>query len=362
MSEPTISYSASSDLKQIEKERKDVKENLSKKEKEIVKVLEEIDDLHKEITKIEDEISEQNEKIIETEEKVIQYEDEFYQLLEESKQLDEQIETRTDILNNRLSAYQESGGDITFLEVIFNAKSFVDFISRVSSVTTITSAEQDIIDQQIADREEVELIQEQIVEKIDQQEQLIEDLEMKKESMDEKQASLKTSEKQLKQKENNLKKEKEKLTKEDSELKQLETTYRERIKAREKEQQNVTNRETNTKKASASKGKKETSKQKTMKVGQTLRVEATAYTPHCKGCSGVTSTGINLLGDNPPKVIAVDPKVIPLGSRVWVEGYGEAIAGDTGGAINGKRIDVFVKSKAQALQWGRRTVTVKILK
>ncbi len=42
------------------------------------------------------------------------------------------------------------------------------------------------------------------------------------------------------------------------------------------------------------------------------------------------------------KMIAVDPKVIPLGSKVWVEGYGEAIAGDTGGAIKGNRIDILL--------------------
>ena len=46
------------------------------------------------------------------------------------------------------------------------------------------------------------------------------------------------------------------------------------------------------------------------------------------------------------KMIAVDPKVIPLGSKVWVEGYGEAIAGDTGGAIKGNRIDILLGSIA----------------
>jgi len=62
------------------------------------------------------------------------------------------------------------------------------------------------------------------------------------------------------------------------------------------------------------------------------------------------------------KVIAVDPNVIPLGSRVWVEGYGEAIAADTGGAIKGNIIDVLVASEAYAADnWGRRTVKVKIL-
>ena len=58
------------------------------------------------------------------------------------------------------------------------------------------------------------------------------------------------------------------------------------------------------------------------------------------------------------KLIAVDPSVIPLGSRVWVEGYGEAIAADTGGAIKGHKIDVLMSSDAAARQWGRKTVKI----
>ncbi|WP_040229012.1 3D domain-containing protein [Bhargavaea cecembensis] len=92
-----------------------------------------------------------------------------------------------------------------------------------------------------------------------------------------------------------------------------------------------------------------------------LTVRSTAYTAYCAGCSGITATGINLKANPNAKVIAVDPRVIPLGTKVWVEGYGEAIAGDTGGAIKGNRIDVFIPNKGRALQWGSRTVKVKIL-
>ncbi|SNZ04193.1 3D (Asp-Asp-Asp) domain-containing protein [Terribacillus aidingensis] len=92
-----------------------------------------------------------------------------------------------------------------------------------------------------------------------------------------------------------------------------------------------------------------------------LTVSATAYTGQCNGCSGVTATGIDLNANPDAKVIAVDPSVIPLGSRVWVEGYGEAVAGDTGGAIKGNKIDVHVPDKGTALSWGRKSVTVKVL-
>ncbi len=92
-----------------------------------------------------------------------------------------------------------------------------------------------------------------------------------------------------------------------------------------------------------------------------MTVTATAYTAYCEGCSGVTASGIDLRSNPDKKVIAVDPTIIPLGTRVWVEGYGEAVAGDTGSSIKGKRIDVFMENEQDALNWGRKTVTIKVL-
>lgn len=114
---------------------------------------------------------------------------------------------------------------------------------------------------------------------------------------------------------------------------------------------------------SASKSNASASKPSTTQApqGKTLTVEATAYTADCKGCSGITATGINLNNNRNAKVIAVDPNVIPLGSKVYVEGYGTAVAGDTGGAIKGNRIDLHVPTTSEALEFGRRTVQVTVL-
>lgn len=97
-------------------------------------------------------------------------------------------------------------------------------------------------------------------------------------------------------------------------------------------------------------------------VVKEFTVSASAYTASCKGCSGITKTGLNLKKNPGLKVIAVDPKVIKLGTKVHVEGYGYAVAGDIGGAIKGKKIDVFIPSKSAALKWGRKNVKIKILK
>jgi 3D (Asp-Asp-Asp) domain-containing protein len=86
---------------------------------------------------------------------------------------------------------------------------------------------------------------------------------------------------------------------------------------------------------------------------------ATAYTPYCSdGCGGYTATG---LPAGPGKV-AVDPSVIPLGTRLYIPGYGFAIAADTGGAIRGNRIDLGFSSADDALRFGRQHITVYTLK
>lgn len=94
--------------------------------------------------------------------------------------------------------------------------------------------------------------------------------------------------------------------------------------------------------------------------GLSMFVKSTAYTANCSGCSGRTKIGINLRKDPYRKVIAVDPKVIPLRTMVYVSGYGLAVAGDTGGAIKGRKIDVFMPSETKANSWGRRTVKIVI--
>jgi peptidoglycan DL-endopeptidase CwlO len=83
--------------------------------------------------------------------------------------------------------------------------------------------------------------------------------------------------------------------------------------------------------------------------GRALTVVATAYTG-----AGGTATGL----PTGPGIVAVDPGVIPFGTHMTIPGYGEGVAADTGSAIQGARIDVWVPTEAQAEQWGVRTVTI----
>ena len=90
---------------------------------------------------------------------------------------------------------------------------------------------------------------------------------------------------------------------------------------------------------------------------KTFTMEATAYSGH-----NTTAMGLRPVREpNGISTVAVDSSVIPLGSKVYVEGYGVAIASDTGGAIKGNKIDLFMNSESECLQFGRRPVTVTIL-
>ncbi|WP_349774428.1 3D domain-containing protein [Mesobacillus maritimus] len=96
-------------------------------------------------------------------------------------------------------------------------------------------------------------------------------------------------------------------------------------------------------------------------IKKVITVDATAYTAECEGCSGVTKLGVDLKSNPSEKIIAVDPEVIPLGSKVYVENYGYATAADIGGGINGYEIDVFIPEEEAAVDWGRQQVKVTIV-
>jgi 3D (Asp-Asp-Asp) domain-containing protein len=90
----------------------------------------------------------------------------------------------------------------------------------------------------------------------------------------------------------------------------------------------------------------------------TMQMVATAYTAGSAGGSGMTAIG-RRAGFG---IVAVDPRLIPLGARLYITGYGYAVAGDTGGAIVGRRIDLGFDTLRSAMLFGRRDVTVYRLK
>lgn len=96
--------------------------------------------------------------------------------------------------------------------------------------------------------------------------------------------------------------------------------------------------------------------------------EATAYTANCRGCIGITKTGIDVrqtIYHGGMRIVAVDPNVIALGSILRITladgSTFEAVAADTGGAIKGRKLDVLVGTYDEAVQFGRQSVSVEII-
>ncbi len=103
-------------------------------------------------------------------------------------------------------------------------------------------------------------------------------------------------------------------------------------------------------------------------AGRSIQAESTAYTNDAadNGSYGgrvLTATGHDVTDSiyyNGMRIIAVDPAVIPLGTVVQIEGVGQAIALDTGGRIKGNIVDLLVDTKDEAINWGRRHITITL--
>jgi 3D (Asp-Asp-Asp) domain-containing protein len=93
--------------------------------------------------------------------------------------------------------------------------------------------------------------------------------------------------------------------------------------------------------------------QSNAKAPYKLKVDAVAY-----HLPGRTALGVSVRKG----VVAVDPRLIPLGTRLHVPGYGPGLAADVGIAIKGRLIDLWFPSTVQAREWGRRTVTITVFR
>ncbi len=400
-------------LEDIQDQRKEIKGNLSESEQQITSILIELESLNKEIEQVNKKLTENQALVDETESNIDATLVDISDLEKEMKELETKIEERYEILKDRIVSTQKTGGTISYLEVIFGAQDFSDFITRVTAVNKIADSDAALIEQQENDMQEVENKRNEVFEKLNEltamkakQEETKTIISQQLDESDQRKSKLENKQQELTALADELKME-------DSDLASLEQSVKQRLLAEsEKAEEESTKAEktiveepkvqvasTETKPTvevkadepkksnSVTPAKKEQTKPKPKQevkaekvpakeekvpvkeekaaeekqASKTFTVTSTAYTAECAGCSGYTATGINLKANPDAKVIAVDPSVIPLGSTVYVEGYGYAKAGDTGGAIKGNKIDVFVPTKQEAFSWGVRTVKVTIV-
>ena len=242
-------------------------------------------------------------------------------------ELQQQLMDRQVVLEKRLTSSYKSS-DMGYIEVVMGAGDFSDFLNRVDMVNKIAEEDQRLIDSYKETKKSIEDELASLAEKQAELTSLEASLSSAEQELltaqSEKQAFVSSLENQM--------------ATNTGQLEQLRTEAAQIEASMSSIQSQVTFATSGGGDSSPSGG------------GASISVTATAY---C--LSGRTATGMPA----GPGIIAVDPGVIPLGSQVYVSGYGNAIAADTGGAISGNKIDVWLPC-GDAYSWGVRTVNVTI--
>ncbi len=215
----------------IQSERDSIKSELSDAEADIADVLFDIEKLNEAIQRTEEALKENRSMMKQTEKDITKANDEVAALEDEIGVLETNIEKRMDILHNRALSFQESGGNLSYMEVIFGAKSFGEFISRLAIVNRITESDADIVEEQEADKATLVVKQDKVETRL----QELEDMKLDLDEMDSiivAQREANAERKQdLNKKENNLRKLAAKLKVEDSRLASLESNISQSIAA-----------------------------------------------------------------------------------------------------------------------------------
>ncbi len=185
----TIAYAASSlnDLNQqkedIENKQDNVQSKLTDKNDKISDVKDQQSSVKEEIQRLNTAISSTQVKIIEKKEQVSTTKEEIKKLEEQIAEVKKRIEKRNELLKERARSYQETGGAVSYIDVLMGAQSFSDFIDRMGAVATIVEADQDILKEQEADKKLLEQSQAELKAKLSSLEQMLSDLEGMKSSL-----------------------------------------------------------------------------------------------------------------------------------------------------------------------------------
>jgi peptidoglycan hydrolase CwlO-like protein len=142
-------------------------QKLQQANQNIAKVQSELTKLEQQIQKVDQAMKENNQLIVETESNIKTTRSEIAELEKEIKQLNDSIEKRTDILKKRALSLQESGGNVSYLEVIMGSQSFSDFVDRVVAVAQIADADSNLVKQQEQDKAELEKKQDSVAKKLE---------------------------------------------------------------------------------------------------------------------------------------------------------------------------------------------------
>ena len=391
---PTVSASS---LENIQSEKNQVEEEVTRLQAEVSEGLEEVSEISGALEQLNQEIEEHEETIAHTEEDI-----------EEQEVL---VNDRYEYTAEQLKAMQKSEVNQNIVLSVLQAESLTELLNAIYSASLLTDASEERLAEAPAEQEKLDDLKEKLVANQEELDAKQEKTVAQKETLDAKTAELSktlaANQEELEQLNSEEASELRRIAEEEEAerrrvaQKEAEAEAAEAQKAKEaenvevaeeKEEEPAQEKETpvkvassnvsstkeepkeekssdnseksekpnntnETKKANAS--SKETQTTESDSAGEWISVQATGYSTEEPGLSTHTATGIDLRVN--PRVIAVDPSVIPLNSLVEVEGQGVFVAGDTGSAINGNIIDIHFSSVSQALSWGRRNVRVRVL-
>lgn len=337
---PTVSASS---LEEIQNKKQTIQQEVNQVQSQINTQLEEVSAITIALEELNTEIAAHEETISETEVEI-----------EEQEVL---VAQRLEYTAGQLQALQKNEVNNNILLTILQAESFSEVVNTIYSASVLTSASEDRLAEAQAEHDKLQDMRALLVaEKESLDEKQVEVVE-KKESLDSKLADLRgvlaTNQDEL----NNLNAQERSI----KEQQAAERAAAEKA-ATNNASSNVSNASSSTSSnetASASSNNERKATTSSSATGSWKTVQATGYSTQQKGLSTHTATGIDLRVNS--RVIAVDPRVIPLGSLVEVQGLGVYVAGDTGGAIKGNIIDIHYPTVSQALNWGRRSVKIRII-
>ncbi|URZ14897.1 3D domain-containing protein [Clostridium felsineum] len=312
-------------LKQTQADKKNIQNKIQDLNGKVEDVLKKIDNNKKDMNKIYDEMQSNQKKLNDTK---------------------NALTSQQNLLNQRVRAMYMNGTD-SYVNILFSSKSFNDFASKANAIAKVIEFDKNVISN-VKSQKDV----------ISKESQSLNDENQKLLSLK------KSNEDLLLSLNQNVGQQKDLLAK---------TTQKEQTLLAEKAAEEERQREAAAAaaaaaaKAKASPVTPNTNKSNTQLLsspsqppavsGSVITLVATGYSD-----DGFTASGTHTVR-NPGgySTVAVDPTVIRPGSRLYVDGYGYAVADDTGGDIIGNRIDLFFSSNQDALNWGRRSVTVHIL-
>jgi cell wall-associated NlpC family hydrolase len=214
---------------EIEEEREELKANLSDAEAEIADLVIDLEELNAEIERADEALEENKATMKENEDAISETEKEVDKLEGEIEELEEAIEVRFEILKERAASYQKNGGNISFLEVLFGAQDFMDFISRVSAINKITESDATLMEKIEEDKEAVQEKQDEVVAHLNELKEKNVELVGMQELIEDQQERNKEQKAELKEREETLVAKVEELEIKDSELASIERDVRESI-------------------------------------------------------------------------------------------------------------------------------------